>query len=98
MATMNRCPQCGSGDLKPAGGRLLRCAGCGQALAYQTPWFVVVLTWALLGAVLGGGGFFLVKRVLHWNTPELWPVIVFPVIAVISYFISRRFRTLRKTA
>lgn len=96
MATLKRCPQCGSVDLKSVGGRLLRCAMCEQELVYETPWLAVVLTWVLTSAVLGGDGFALVKRFLRWDSPAIWLMIIFPVIAVTSYLRSRRLATLRK--
>lgn len=91
---MARCPNCGSGDLRPGRGRLVHCAQCGRTFVYQTPWYAVILAWALLGAVLGGGGAFLFRDVLGWDTPWIW-LIIFPVIAVLAAILTRPFRTLR---
>lgn len=98
MTDRQRCPECGGTDQKPAGEGVLRCAGCGQELVYRTPWQIVVLTWAVLAAMLGGGGFLLAKGLFHWRSPAIWLMSVFPIIAIVSYWISRQFRALRKVS
>jgi DNA-directed RNA polymerase subunit RPC12/RpoP len=98
MTNTKRCPECGGADLKPAGDRVLRCADCGQEVVYKTPWQIVVLTWAGLAAILGGGGFLLGKSLFHWSSPALWLAIVFPVIAILSYLISRQLRAPQKVS
>jgi hypothetical protein len=96
MAQLKQCPQCGATEFKPDGKGDVHCVRCGADLVYRTPWQAVVVAWAVVGALLGGGSN-LLFRALGWHVAGAarW-VPVFLLVAFISHAIARRFRRLSR--
>ncbi len=96
MTQVKPCPQCQAREFKAEGRGGLRCLGCGAQLLYETPWPAVVVTWVVVGALLGVGDALLAKALGLEHAAALW-VPMFLLVAVLSSVISRRFRRLRRT-
>jgi hypothetical protein len=94
MAHEIRCPECGGPDVQPAQAGERRCVTCGATLVYRTAWIPILVTWALVGAVIGLlSNLVFAALELQWG--QTARMLVFGALTgVVATLLSRRFRTL----
>ena len=96
MARVTQCPQCGGKEFKALGDSGRQCASCGAQLVYRTAWVPFLLTWALVGAVVGLAVNFAFSVLdVDWNGTAR--MLVFGALTgIVATLISRRFRRLSR--
>ena len=97
MARVTQCPQCGGTEFKALADHWRQCACCGAQLVYRTAWVPFLLTWALVGAVVGLAVNLAFSALdVDWNG-TLRMIVFGALTGVVATLVSRRFRTLSRT-
>ena len=96
MASRIRCPTCGGAELEPAQNRRQRCPKCGSEYTRRTAWLPFLLTWAVVGAVVGLASAALFAS-LELERGMGWWLIFGAITGIVATLLSRRFQRLQKS-